>query len=127
MISGESFLVRASSLQQNKYYVDYIGLYKLNDISIRTGINTPDLAAIYKKNNGIYDEQHEVFFFDDMECAKKTITEIMIHIKSDNRGRAILLTEAEIEYIRQALINEGANSIHLRNKIKDNIFKKLNS
>lgn len=127
MISGESFLVRASSLRINNYYVDYMGLYKLNDISKRTGINIPDLTAIYNTNNGIYDEQHEVFFFDDIENAQKTINEILKYIKTDKQGRSILLTEAEIEYIRQALINEGANSIHLKNKIKDTIFKKLNS
>jgi hypothetical protein len=48
-------------------------------------------------------------------------------MKSDQKGRIISLTDAEIEYIRKALINEGSNTIHLKNSIKDAIFKKLNA
>ena len=45
----------------------------------------------------------------------------------DKRGRAVYLTEREIEYIRAALINENNNTIHVSSKIKDQIFKKLNN
>ncbi|MDP4181954.1 MAG: hypothetical protein Q8942_12785 [Bacillota bacterium] len=127
MISGENFLVRASSMKERMCYVDYFGLYKLEDISKKIGLDQKELSEIYKSNKAVYDNQLEVYFFEDIENAKNVIHEIMKRIKSDKIGRTIVLTEAEIEYIRQALINEGSNSIHLSNKIKDNIFKKLNS
>ncbi len=43
------------------------------------------------------------------------------------RGKSIYLTDAEIEYIRRSLINEGANNFYQKNSIKDEILKKLNN
>jgi hypothetical protein len=51
---------------------------------------------------------------------------ILKKTRSEMKGKAVFLSENEIEYIRKALINEGSNTIHVKSKIKDAIFKKLN-
>lgn len=127
MISGENFLVRASGRRNDSCYVDYLGNYKIDDISKLTGIKKPELIGIYLANEAVYDDKLEVYYFCDSDSARRTIKDILDLVGIENNGRPILLTEAEIEFIRKALINEGVNTIHVSNKIKDSIFKKLNS
>ncbi len=127
MINGENFLVRASGRREDSYYVDYLGNYKIDDISKLTGIKKTELIGIYLSNEAVYDDKLEVYYFCNFDSARRTIKDIVDCGGIENRGRPVLLTEAEIEFIRKALINEGANTIHVNNKIKDSIFKKLNS
>jgi ubiquinone biosynthesis protein Coq4 len=115
-----------SGRKENTYYIDYLGVYKITDISKLSGIEAQTVKEKYIANGADYDETQYVYYFDDVENAKKTIKAIVKEMKSDNKGKLILLSEAEIEYIRKALINEGVNTIHVKNKIKDDIFKKLN-
>ncbi len=126
MLSESNFIIRMSGRKENTYYIDYLGVYKITDISKLSGIEAQTVKEKYIANGADYDETQYVYYFDDVENAKKTIKAIVKEMKSDNKGKLILLSEAEIEYIRKALINEGVNTIHVKNKIKDDIFKKLN-
>ncbi|MCR4436772.1 MAG: hypothetical protein QHH06_14210 [Clostridiales bacterium] len=127
MVSETNFIVRQSGRKEKSYYIDYLGAYKITDISKIVGIEVPALKEKYLGNGAVYDEGVDLYYFDSIENAKKTISDILRDMKAEQRGKLVFLTEAEVEYIRKALIYEGANNIHVQNKIKDAIFKKLNS
>ncbi len=126
MVSESNFVVRKSGRKDESYYIDYLGVYKINDLARIVGIKASAVKEKFLNNNAVYDEALEVYYFNSMDSAKNTIAEIMKDVKSDVKGRVVHLTEAEIEYIRKALINEGTNVMHVSNKVKDAIFKKLN-
>jgi hypothetical protein len=127
VINQSNFVVRVSGRQTNSYYIDYAGAYKAADIAKLTGLKTDAVQKVYTSNGAVFDESQEVFYFGSLESAKKAIAEVFGSVKSDKKCKMICLSEAEVEYIRKALINEGSNSIHLKSKIKDEIFKKLNA
>jgi hypothetical protein len=127
MVNDKNFIVRASAKKANCHYIDYLGQYKINDLSNLTGISEDNLGKIFTENKGFLDNELQVFYFNSIKDAEATIKKILTNITSEKHERALYLTEPEIEYIRQALINEGSNTLHIRNKIKDDIFKKLNS
>jgi flagellar biosynthesis/type III secretory pathway chaperone len=83
------------------------------------------LKKIYLTNGGVLDEELDVFYFKDKVSALKAISNIFSSLKKKDQGRAIIFTEAEIVYIRNALINESGFAA-INNKLKDGIFKKLN-
>jgi hypothetical protein len=126
MVNESNFIARQSGRKPDHYYIDYSGVYKLGDISKISGMKAASLKAIYTDNGAVLDEAQDVYYFGSLDAAKKTISDIFIKIKVEQKGRLILLSEAEIEYIRMALINEGSNTIHVSNKVKDAIFRKLN-
>lgn len=126
MVYESNFIVRLSGRRDKSYYIDYSGVYKLTDISKITGIEPAALKEKYLANGAVYEEGLDVYYFNNIEAAKKTISDVLGNMKSEQKGRIVYLTEAEVEFIRKALINEGANTIHVKNKIKDAIFKKLN-
>lgn len=126
-INETNFIVRKSGKEIDKYYVDYLGYYKVVDISKLVHLEVSFIKEKYAKYGAEYFEEPDVYYFTDLDKAKAAIDEIVRNIKSERKGRVILLTEAEIEYIRQALINEGVNNLRVNSKVKDNIFKKLNS
>ncbi|MCX8129360.1 MAG: hypothetical protein N3I35_04575 [Clostridia bacterium] len=126
MLNESSFTVRESGRREDSFYIDYSGVYRIADIANQAGIKNAEIKKIYIDNGGIYDESLDIYYFNNIDSAKTVIYEILKGMKPDARGRLLLLTEAEIEYIRQALINEGSNNLHLSNKVKDAIFKKLN-
>lgn len=126
MVSDSNFIVRVSGRKENSFYIDYQGSYKILDISKIVGIDAPTVKEKYVAHGGIYDENLEVYYFSSAENANKTISDILRSVKPGQNGRLICFTEIEIEYLRKALINEGVNSIHVSNKTKDAIFKKLN-
>lgn len=126
MVSESNFVVRKSGRRDESYYIDYLGVYKINDLARIVGVKASSVKEKFLNNNAVYDEALEVYYFNSMDSAKNTIAEIMKDVKSDVKGRVVHLTEAEIEYIRKALINEGTNVMHVSNKVKDAIFKKLN-
>ncbi|RCX16282.1 hypothetical protein DFR58_11125 [Anaerobacterium chartisolvens] len=126
MINQTNFIIRTSGRREGSFYIDYIGMYRVDDISKQTGIKPSGIKEIYIKNGAVYDDALDVYYFPGIQDAKNSISEILDGMKPDKKGRVLVLTEAEVEYIRQALINEGSNTIRVSNKIKDAIFKKLN-
>lgn len=126
MVNQSNFIVRMSGRRMDNYYIDYSGTYKVIDIAKVAGLEPDAVKEIYTGNGAVYDDSQEVYYFGSLEAAKKAIAEIFNNVRAELRGRLIYLSEAEVEYIRKALINEGSNTIHLKNKIKDEIFKKLN-
>jgi hypothetical protein len=126
MVNKTNFVVRMSGLRENSYYIDYLGAYKIDEIAELVGIKASVIKEKYLLNQAEHEESIDVYYFKSMENAQNAISEILKGVKEEKKGRTIVLTEAEVEYIRRALINEGSNTIHLRNKVKDAIFKKLN-
>lgn len=127
MINESNFIVRISGRKESSYYIDYQGVYKITDIAKIIGTEAPKIKEIYLNNGGVHDSAQDVYYFSSINDAKNTISQILGVAKADHRGRLIFLSEAEIEYIRKALINENSNTIHISNSIKDAIFKKLNA
>lgn len=125
MIDSANFIVRISGRKEGYYYIDYFGQYKITDISKEVKIKSSKLTEIYLENGGIIDNSFEVYYFDDFLKAKKAIAEITSKITTVNKGKNILFTEAEIEQIRKALINDSGN-FGVDSKSKDIILKKLN-
>ncbi|MGE5614941.1 MAG: hypothetical protein ACM3XR_11120 [Bacillota bacterium] len=126
MVNQSNFIVRKSGRRENNYYIDYSGSYKAEDIAKITGLKPNAVKEIYAEHGAIYDDSQEVYYFGSVEAAKNAIAQIFGRVKPSLKGKTVTLTEAEVEYIRQALINEGSNTIHLKSKIKDEIFRKLN-
>jgi hypothetical protein len=126
-INDSNFIVRKSGKEGGKYYIDYIGYYKVTDIAKLVHLEAAFIKEKYFKYDAEYCEELDVYYFEGVDKAKAAVDEIVKSIKSELKGRIVVLTEAEIEYIRQALINEGANNLRVGSKVKDNIFRKLNS
>lgn len=126
-VSESNFIIRKSGRENDSYYIDYLGVYKVVDISKLVNLEASVIKEKYLKQDAVYNSELDVFYFNDIEKAKTAIGDILKNLKSDQKGRIIQLTEAEIEYIRQALINEGVNNIRVSSRVKDNIFKKLNA
>lgn len=126
MFNESNFIVRVSGRKEKSFYIDYEGAYKVLEIAKITGLNPVDVKLKYAENGGIHDEELDIYYFPSVEAAKHTIDEMIENMNPQHRGKPIFLTEAELEYIRKALINEGSNTIHVSSKIKDAIFKKLN-
>lgn len=126
MVDLSGFIVRKSGLQNNYYYIDYSGVYKIGEIAGITGLKPDTVTGIYERSGAIYDDRQQVYYFSSIEAAKTAIGEIFGNVSAGLKGRTVHLTEAEVEYIRRALINEGSNTIYLKSRIKDEIFRKLN-
>lgn len=126
MINDTNFIVRLSGEKENGYYIDYLGVYKVVEISKLVNIGSSSIRDTYMNHGAIYNEMQDIYYFTSIDHAKATIVAILQNMKTEQKGRLILLSEAEIEYIRKALINEGGNTLHVKNSIKDHIFKKLN-
>jgi hypothetical protein len=126
MVNLSSFIVRKSGRKENSYYIDYQGLYTAGDIARITGLETAAVTMIYIHHGAEYDGSQQVYYFGSIESAKNAVNEIFSNVRPELKGKVLHLTEAEVEYIRRALINEGSNTIYLKSKIKDEIFRKLN-
>jgi hypothetical protein len=126
LVNQSNFVVRKSGRRENNYYIDYLGSYRAEDIAKITGLKPDAVKEVYLEHGAVYDESQEVYYFGSIETAKNAVAQIFGKVRPSRKGKTIILTEAEVEYIRQALINEGSNTIHLKSKIKDEIFRKLN-
>lgn len=126
-VSESNFIVRKSGREENSFYIDYLGVYKIVEIAKLVNLEASFIKEKYQKYGAEYFSELDVYYFKDLDKAKGAISEILKNLKADQKGRIIQLTEAEIEYIRQALINEGVNNLRVSSKVKDNIFKKLNA
>jgi hypothetical protein len=125
MQNEAGFLVRISGRRENSYYIDNQGSYKIADIAGITGLDASYIKETYVSNNAVYDEGMDVYYFNLEDDAKKSISAITGKIRYQ-KGRAVFLTEAEIEYIRMALIKDSSYTIRTNTKMKDAIFRKLN-
>lgn len=126
MINNTNFIVRLSGKKEKNYYIDYLGVYKIGKIAKLVNIESASIQDTYLNHGAVYDEMQDIYYFPSIVDAKATISAILQNMRTEQKGRLILLSEAEIEYIRKALINEGGNALHVRESVKDRIFKKLN-
>jgi hypothetical protein len=126
-VNESNFIIRKSGRENNSYYIDYMGVYKIVDIAKLVHLDSSLIKEKYLQYDAVYFSEFDIYYFNDIAKAKSAVAEVLKHLSSSQKGRIIQLTEAEIEYIRQALINEGVNNIRVSSKVKDNIFKKLNS
>ena len=117
--------VRGSGRFPGKHYIDVAGKYGIEDISSATGIDRSRLEALYRGAGASADNNLGVWFFDTREAALAVIREIEA-LQTGSAGRMVFLTHEEIDYIRQALINEGSNVISVLNELKRHIFDKFN-
>ena len=125
MQNKSGFLVRVSGRKESSFYIDNQGSYKVADIAAITGLDAAFIKDAYVSNNAEYDANMEVYYFNSDDDAKKSVSVITGKIRYE-KGRAVYLTEAEIEYIRMALIKDSSYTIRVNTKMKDAIFKKLN-
>lgn len=125
MIDTTNFIVRSSGRMDGHYYIDYVGQYRAADVAKATRVDFEKLNAIYLANGGMLDKALDIYYFDNMISAQKTISDIFSNMNKTSIGRVVTLTNQEIDYIRNALINETGFA-GINNKIKDEIFKKLN-
>ncbi len=119
-----AFDVRGSGRFPGKFYIDLNGKYAAGDIAEAVGSNKETVEKLYERFSAVYEEALGVYFFSSREealQAKKALDEKV----SDRSGKTVFLTYEEIDYIRQALINEGSNVISVRNELKKNIFDKF--
>jgi len=116
-----------SGKRENSFYIDYAGSYTLEDIAKIVSLETALINTIYTQFDAVHDPALDVYYFSSSENAHECIEQLFMHIHKDIICKALYFTDAEIQYIRQALINEGVNTIKLKNTIKDDIFKKLNN
>jgi len=125
MSNLSGFIVRSSGRFPGKHYIDQDGRYALGDLAEATGLSKERLEQIYQRNGTIYEESLGVFFFDSRDAALAAIKELD-NILTGSTGKSVYLSYEEIDYIRQALINEGSNVISVRNELKRRIFEKFN-
>lgn len=126
MVNQSGFIARMSGRRADNYYIDYSGAYKVSDIAKLSGLKPAAVKDIYTANGAVYDDSQDVYYFGSLDSAKKAIAELFGSVKPALKGKMLYLSEAEVECIRRALINEGSNTIYLKSKIKDEIFRKLN-
>jgi hypothetical protein len=119
------FLVRVSGKKANSYYIDNQGSYKIEDIASMTGLDAAFIREAYESNGGVRDESLDVYYFSSETDAAKSISAIAGKLRYE-KGRAVFLTEKEIEYIRMALIKDSSYTIRSNTSVKDSILKKLN-
>lgn len=127
MINETDLIVRKSGRINDLYYIDYQGLYRIVDISRVTGLESVFIKEQYVNAKAQYDDTLDIYYFASIEKAQSVVRTILNAAGKDKIGRMLILTEAEIEYIRKALINEGCNPISVKSSIKDAIFRKLNA
>jgi len=120
-------LVVRKSAFHDKFYIDYHGAYKIEEVSKSLGIKVETLTDMYKSFDGEYDDERDVYYFSSAAQVKDVIEHIVKRLKPSQVEMSVKLTLEEIEFIRKALINEDSNVIFTGNKLRESIFKKLNS
>ena len=123
----KSFSIRSSGRQEGKFYIDCAGYYAPGDISAMTGMDKKTLEEIYAQESAELDDVVGVYYFPSRESALAAVKKLENNLAAHGSGKVVFLTFEEIEYIRQALINEGSNIINVRNDLKKCIFDKFNS
>jgi len=119
------FIVRSSARFQGKFYIDEGGHYATGDIAETLRLKKDKIEDIYLRNDAVYEDSIGVYFFTSREKALDAKSELD-SLVSNASGKMVFLTYEEIDFIRQALINEGSNVISVRNELKKCIFDKFN-
>ncbi len=127
MKNKKSFTVRSSGRVSDKYYIDCDGHFKINEIAESTGLGKNKVEEIYLSCHAQLDETIGAYYFPSGEYALKALKELGNQSSCKEAGKLVFLTLEEMEYIRQALINEGSNIINVRNDLKKGLFDKFNS
>lgn len=127
MKNMNSFSIRSSGRQAGKFYIDCAGYYSTGDMAAMMGMNKKTLEEIYTNEGAELDGVVGVYYFPSRDSALETVRKLENSLTSYGSGKVVYLTFEEIEYIRQALINEGSNIINVRNDLKKCIFDKFNS
>lgn len=126
MLELSGFIVRISGRQENTYYIDCNGLYRVDDIAKAGGVEPQRLNSIYLANGGELNESVGVYYFNSIPQAKSAIEKITALFGGKN-GRSVFLTESEIEYIRKALIAFGGYpGPGTDSRVTDTILNKFN-
>lgn len=123
----KGFTVRSSGRVPDKFYIGCAEMFKIGDISEKTGIDVNKLEEIYLGHEAKLDKVVGVYYFPSRENAINALNELDEYLSNRGTGKVVFLTFEEMEYIRQALINEGSNIINVRNDLKKGIFDKFNS
>lgn len=111
----------------DKFCIDCAGKNKIGDISEMTGIEAGKIEEICLQHEALLDEIADVPYFPSREQAAEALKLLEDYSSVKETGKLVFLTFEEMEYIRQALINEGSNIINVRNELKKGIFDKFNS
>ncbi len=117
--------VRGSGRFPGKYYIDLAGRYLPADLTSITGIEEARIEAICLRGGADANNEFGVPFFNSREDALGVVWEFEALLPGA-AGKTVFLTNEEIDYIRQALINEGSNVVSVRNELKRRIFDKFN-
>lgn len=125
MVVKNHFSVRHSIVAKG-YYIDYLGNYSIPALSTALEIDESLIQSVFNKYSSEYNEDMNVYYFNNSDKANEAISVLVAAVPANKRGRAVYLTDKEIELIRKALINEDSNLLTVKKSIKDNIFKKLN-
>ncbi len=115
-------MVRASGRFPGKYYIDLNGEYGTGDVAKALGLPKETVEQRYALNEAVWEESLGVWFFPSRPSAEMAMKALGVK----KAGRSLFLTYDEIDYIRQALINEGSNVISVHNDLKHRIFEKFN-
>jgi len=113
LVNQSGFIVRKSGIRADEYYIDYAGAYTVGDIAKLTGVKAAKITQIYTDHGAIFDDSQNVYYFRSLEAAKNAIGELFANVSPHRKAKAVYLSEAEIEFIRRALINEGSNTLSL--------------
>lgn len=125
MVVKNHFTVRSSAKVEG-YYIDYLGNYSVVALSENLELDSALITSVFDKYSNQFDTEFGVYYFASKDKANQAIDVLVAAVPASKRGRAIYLTDKEIELIRKALINEDNNFLTVKPSIKDEIFKKLN-
>lgn len=126
MLDFSNFIVRNSGRGTNTFYLDCGGLYHVSDIASVAGLPLEKLDKIYSSNGGSLNGELDVYYFNDIEKARRVIKEIFSLVEDSNKGKSVYFSEEEIGYLRKALINDASGFAGNSSRMVDAILKKLN-
>lgn len=126
MLNFSVFLVRSSGRFPGSYYIDCGGLYHIDEIAKGAGLDAERLRRLYEANGGRLSAEQDVYYFHDLENAKKTISGIFAAMKNSNKGKYVFFTEEEIQYLRKSVINDAMGFAGNDSRMVDAILRKLN-
>jgi hypothetical protein len=126
MLDFSYFIVRSSGRNPGKYYIDCGGLYHVNDIAEGAGLSADRVLKIYTANGGRLNTELDVYYFDRIEAAKQSISDIFGLMQNSNKGKSVYFSEDEIQYLRKAIINDASGFAGNDSRMVDCILKKLN-
>jgi hypothetical protein len=125
-MTNAEWTVRGSGRFPGKYYIDLAGRYQPADLAALTGVAREKIEALCLRAGASSENEFAVPFFDSREAALGVVRELET-LMPGVAGKTVFLTTEELDYLRQALINEGSNVISVRNEIKRRIFDKFNA